>query len=171
MLMFALTLSLALAAPPDSSTQDKTRALEGNWTIVSIEKNGQPKEDAKQMTVTFKDGTITASGKDGKPAMTWKVDFADQGKVAVKATESDGAAPVDKTGVYVLTNDFLAICLHDGNEGSKPEGAGKPQGAGNEGAGRPEGAGRTEGATGTGNTNSPLQKSYCSIILKREGTR
>lgn len=144
-----LTMSLVAAAPAEDKPRNADRAaqasLDGNWTIVALEKDGQPVAEAKNMTVMVKGDTITCSAKDGKPAMTWKVSFADMGMVKVTATEGDNAKPMESSGVYVLTNDMLALCLHNAKDD------------------------KTEPATTI--ANSPNQKSKCSIILKRESTR
>ncbi len=143
-----LTMSLVAAAPADDKPRTADRAtqtsLDGNWTIVALEKDGQPVAEAKNMTVMAKGDTITCSAKDGKPAMSWKVSFADMGTVKVTATEGDNAKPTESSGVYVLTNDMLALCLHNSkNDKTEP----------------------------TTVTSGPNQKSHCSIILKRETAR
>ena len=132
-------------------TADSTAnvSLDGNWTIVCLEKDGQPQPDAKNMTVMAKGDTITCSGKDGKPAMTWKLTFADKGRINVTSTDANTSgqpqanAGEAKSGVYVLTNDVLAICVHDAKAGTETSAA--------------------------GTAGSPQVKSHCSIILKREG--
>ena len=143
-----LTMSLVAAAPADDKPRTADRAtqtsLDGNWTIVALEKDGQPVAEAKNMTVMAKGDTITCSAKDGKPAKSWKVSFADMGTVKVTATEGDNAKPTESSGVYVLTNDMLALCLHNSkNDKTEP----------------------------TTVTSGPNQKSHCSIILKRETAR
>jgi uncharacterized protein (TIGR03067 family) len=142
-------LCLVLAAGPQANPGDRTASgviadkasvnLDGNWTVVAIEKNGQPVEDAKNMTVMAKGNTFTCTGKDSKPAMTWKIEFGGQGTVSVQVQEGDGAA-MAKKGVYVLTKDMIALCLH-----------------------------AEESAAGAVTTTGPNTKSHCSIILKREG--
>ena len=144
-----LTMSLVAAAPADDKPRTADRAtqasLDGNWTIVALEKDGQPVAEARNMTVMAKGDTITCSAKDGKPAMTWKVSFADMGMVKVTAMEGDNTKPMESSGVYVLTNDMLALCLHNPKSD------------------------KTEPATTV--TSGPNQKSHCSIILKRETAR
>lgn len=146
-------------ATPAGSAQDAK--IDGNWKVICLEKNGSPVADAKDSTVTVQGNTIRVAGKDGKQPMTLTLDFADQGKIRV--TESNkgeganpGAQPANdrgqaKQGVYVLTQDFLAICLHDDKAG-----AAQP-------AQQPAQAGATASSA------QPTAKSYMSIILKREG--
>jgi uncharacterized protein (TIGR03067 family) len=155
--------------PADTGKADpaKANALDGTWTVVSIEKNGEPMKDAKDMTVTVKDNTVTCSGKDGKPAMTVRFEFAGPGQARVTMDEganaerrtgtgtgtadkpaddtkkpADGGKPGTKAAVYVLTSDHLAVCIHD----DKAPATGDRTGA---------------------ITTQPSAKSYCSIILKR----
>ena len=143
-----LTMSLVAAAPADDKPGTADRAtqvsLDGNWTIVALEKDGQAVAEAKNMTVMAKGDTITCSAKDGKPVTTYKIAFGEMGMVKVTATEGDNAKPMENSGVYVLTNDMLALCLHNPKND------------------------KTEPSTVT---SGPSQKSHCSIILKRETTR
>jgi len=143
-----LTVSLVVAAPADDKPRTEDRStqtsLDGNWTIIALEKDGQPVAEAKNMTVMAKGNTITCSAKDGKPAMTWKVEFAEMGMVKVTAIEGDDSKMLESSGVYVLTKDMLALCLHNSkNDKTEP----------------------------TTVTSGPNQKSRCSIILKRETAR
>jgi hypothetical protein len=119
--------------------------LDGAWTVVCFEKDGKVQPDAPGMTVKADGGTITCSGKDGKPAMTMKVVFGPNGTVQLTEVSADTTAPATaaKAGVYVLTTHYLAISL---NTEAGAAGADKAT---------------TEGAN----------KSRCSIILKREGAK
>jgi uncharacterized protein (TIGR03067 family) len=141
------------ATRPADKADAKAEKLEGTWTVVAIEKDGQPMQDAKDMTVTVKDNTITCSGKDGKPAMTCKLEFTGPGKAKVMMTEGgatgtepatnarkDGGKEGSKEAVYVLTSDYLAVCVHDDTNKT------------------------------AATTTEPNSKSKCSIILKRGGT-
>jgi hypothetical protein len=114
---FAIVTSVAA----EDNRAPTAKCLDGAWTVVCYEKDGQPQNEAKGMTVKADAGTITCAGKDGKPAMTVKVSFGQNGTVQV--TEGSGtASPVSaaRAGVYVLTQDFLAISI---NEEIAPAGA------------------------------------------------
>ncbi len=166
-LLCAGTLAVAQqSGQTDTKKPANVASIDGQWTVISAEKNGQPMADAKDMTVTVKDNTITCSGKDGKAAMTFKVDFAKIGHARV--TEQASAVSTDKPAggsdkemtreaVYVLTNDYLAVCIHDDKAAG---GADKPAAGGGNDPARPAGA-----STG----NQPSSQSYCTIILKRAG--
>ncbi len=171
------------AAPPaDRQPQDRAapadKALDGQWTIVCLEKNGQPMPEAKNMTVKCEGNTITCTAKDGKPAMTLKVVFGQNGTIKVMEQNATGTQPAEagkpadtagrdpaaggaKSGVYVMTSDFLAVCIHDDARGAGGRGADATPAVD---GGRP-GADREAAATG----GNPTAKSYCSIVLKREG--
>jgi uncharacterized protein (TIGR03067 family) len=147
------------ATRPADKADAKSDKLDGTWTVIAIEKDGQPMQDAKDMTVTVKDNTITCSGKDGKQAMTVKFEFTGPGKAKVNMTEGgttgatgtpdrkdpaaadrkDGGKEGSKEAVYVLTGEYLAVCIHDDTNKT--------------------------GAV----TTEPSSKSKCSIILKRGG--
>ena len=120
-MMFAILVSLALTGVPQAQAervdQKSDRAiaasLDGSWTVLNLEKNGQAVAEAKNMTVKAKDGTFTCSAKDGKPAMSLKAEFTNTGHLTAQATEGENSTAVAKAGVFVLTGDYLAICLHD----------------------------------------------------------
>lgn len=83
-LLGTTTALAALMGPAAAEDAAKgARALDGAWTVVCFEKNGQPDADAKGMTVQADAGTITCTGRDGKPAMTLRVAFGPNGTVQV----------------------------------------------------------------------------------------
>ncbi|QEL19223.1 hypothetical protein [Limnoglobus roseus] len=139
---------LARAEEPQRTTSNKS--IDGTWTVLCAEKDGQPLAEAKDITVTVKDNVFNVRCKDGKE-MSLKMEFTGPGQA--KMTEEN--APTTNTdaikksqgpkeAVYVLTNDFLSICVHhDKNTGDiKP-------------------------ASATDETGRASSKSYCSFVLKR----
>jgi len=143
-------------------------AIDGNWTVVCLEKNGQPVAHAKDVTVSIRDNVVTfncpanTAEKDKIKAM--RLDFSPGGKIRVTEAGADGkfsntsttpgaASPGNapgsanteaKAGVYVLALDYFAVCVHDesGREGVVPAGARDQVG-------------------------KPNAKSHCTVILKR----
>ncbi|OWK35653.1 hypothetical protein [Fimbriiglobus ruber] len=134
-------------ASAEDAKAPTAKCLDGAWTVVCFEKNGQPQADAKGMTVKADGGVITCSGRDGKPAMTLKLAFGPNGTIQVTEGSSDAAATplAAKAGVYVLTEGYLAICVH-----ADATAAGADQ--------------KTA-------ADAPNAKSHCSVILKREGAQ
>lgn len=116
---FLLGTMVACAALVTSATADDTKvspakSIDGVWTVVSYEKDGQPQADAKGMTVKAENGTLTCSAKDGKPAMTMKLTFGPNATLMATETTGETSTPTAaKKGVYVLTQDYLAICVHE----------------------------------------------------------
>jgi uncharacterized protein (TIGR03067 family) len=173
MIAMLLTASIVVAEPPAGSNQP-TKNLDGNWTVVALEKDGKPEAEAKDMTVKAQGNTFTCNGKDGKPSMTWQVTFGPNGTIKVTETSAASTTTSDpnrandpnkatdankadkgsgqKSGVYVLTADFLALCLHD-------DGGIKDRDNPNRGT---DTAARDAASPG---------HSKCTIILKREGSR
>ncbi len=156
--LFCLTAS-AFAEEPRTTASPSSKSIDGTWTVLSAEKDGQPMGEAKEITVTVKDNMITCRGKDGKE-MKMKLEFTGPGmaKVTEEATtrtsdqanadkDNKDAKTGAKEAVYVLTNDFLAICVHH----AKAEGDIKT-------ASGTEASGRTASS-----------KSYCSFVLQRSG--
>jgi uncharacterized protein (TIGR03067 family) len=121
------------------------KCLDGAWTVVCFEKDGKVQTESPGMTVKADGGTITCSGKDGKPAMTMKIVLGPNGTVQLTEVAADTAAPATaaKPGVYVLTRDYLAISLNSENIPADADRA----------------------------TTDAANKSRCSIILKREGAK
>lgn len=183
--MFAtLTAAAALTAaqPPDRPTAAPA-AINGSWTVVCLEKNGQPVADAKDMTVTVTDNTVTFKKRDGTTQMkAMRFEFGPNGTLRVSEPGDDGkfTAPPKisgatgtpggagtagdahgmKTGVYVLTHDYLAVCVHDQAAGGGRPGTAQPGGGTTTATQPPAGAGQ------------PQQRSYCTVILRRaEGGR
>ncbi len=146
MLKFVFGLSVAcfaLAAPAaaESPKGPDAKSLDGAWTVVSYEKNGEAQADARGMTVKAEAGTITCSGKDGKAAMTLRVVFGQNGTVQVSEAIGDASATAARAGVYVLTQDVLAISVNE------------------------EASADTKAVEGQGG------KARCAVILKREGAK
>jgi hypothetical protein len=185
----AAALAFAAAQPPATAQPDRPGArpsIDGTWTIVSLEKNGQPVADAKNMTVSIRGNMITfnkAGTTEAAPDMkAMRVEFAQNGVVRVSETDDNkfsatapatppgttpgstgtGAQPATKSGVYVLTQDYLAVCVHDTAPRAGTAATAQP------GEVRPASATEAQPAAGTG----PQQRSYCTVILRRtEGGR
>jgi len=144
-----------------------TASIEGNWTVVAAEKNGQPSEDCKHLIVNIKDNMVTFSPAPGAPAdilnkakmQPMKVMFGPNGTLKATETNADGkfdpAGGAAKSGVYILTRDYLAVCVHDKTD--RPDTA-----IGGEES--PPGDATKRDAT------KPNNKTYCTVFLKRAET-
>ena len=141
-----LTAAFAFAAAEKPAEAGANKSLDGNWTVIAFEKDGKAVGEPKDHQVKIEGNTITCNGRDGKAMMTMKVEFGPNG--TVKVTDTTPGATADaggaKAGVYVMTNDYLAVCVH-ADQAERPAGAAadtKPQG-----------------------------KSRCTVILRREAAR
>ncbi len=155
--MNGLLLSAVLFAQVPAPTATKaepanaTASLDGSWTVVCYEKNGQPMAEAKDCTVTMKDNVATFTCKNEKDKiMAIRFECGQNG--TIKATEIANAGtepkPGDKsqtkTGVIVKTTDYVAICVHEGGKpGEEPKTGEQPV--------------------------SAETKAYCTVVLKRAG--
>ncbi|WP_020473685.1 hypothetical protein [Zavarzinella formosa] len=158
--MFALVLTMALGAgdPAAKASPADQIMMDGNWTVVCIEKNGVPVADAKDKSVMFKGNMVSFTGAEAKSQKSMKVEFGSQGKIRVTEidpnvatddkTDDDKTGKGAKTGTYILTKDFLAICLHDETTQASEV---KP-------------ASGTETSFQSG---QPQAKSVCTMVLKR----
>ena len=167
-LILSAVLVLAQAPTPapgqgrDAPRDNTPISINGSWTVICYEKDGKPMPEAKNVTVTVKDNMITFTGAKDNMMAPLKVDFGQQGTIRVtetQATDSTKPTPSEKrgqpmTGVYVLTSEYLAICLHD-NAPAQP-GDVTPAG------------GTTAGQQNQNQNQNPSQmKSKCTVILKR----
>ena len=136
---------LVTAAGAEDNKAPTAKSLDGAWTVVCYEKDGQPQAEAKGMTVKANAGTITCTGKDGKAGLTLKVAFGPNGTVQVTEVSADttARATAARAGVYVLTQDILAISVNEEIAGADT----KPV---------------LEGQGG---------KARCNVILRRDGAK
>ncbi len=151
--MFTMLLYAAFfAVTPDdkpgaSSAAAPAISLDGNWTVLCAERDGKALADAKNMTVTAKGDTITCSGKDGKTAVTLKLEFGPNGTLKVSETAGGNPSdkPIAKVGVYVLTQDFFSLCVHDANS--------------------------TDNANNANNAGNNKPTNTCTFVLQRSSPR
>jgi hypothetical protein len=160
-LITALVLAQPPAAQPPAArtpTQpqpghDAAMSLDGNWTVVCLEKNGQPVADAKNLTVTVRNNVATFSDANKQKAM--RFEFGPNNQIRVTEMEGTGtgtgtgrgtgtgtgtgaaippppaaagspARNETKTGVFVLARDFFAVSLHDASARPATERPGAP---------------------------------------------
>jgi hypothetical protein len=157
-------------------------SIDGNWAVLCLERDGQPVPNARNVTVHVKDNVVTFKCPDGTPekdkVRAMRVEFGRWGTLRVTEANADGKFEIidpqpipgtaanptgavrhlHKTGVYVLTHDYLAICLHEGPTHRESASTGTVQLAGG-----------TNQPVVTADIK-PIVKSHCSVILKRIDT-
>src|SRR5438105_15886873 len=104
--MYATLLAAVLRAqapqpgtqPPSRDTQPGAApSLDGTWTVVALEKNGQPVPDARNMTLTIRNNVATCSGgAEANRPKTMRFEFGQNGKIRV--TEQEGAQAPPQQG-------------------------------------------------------------------------
>ena len=150
--MLTLLVSLAMFFPQGRAADQANKPdLDGNWTILCYEKDGQPVSEAKNATVSIKDNTVTFQAKDGTTKIkSLRCEFTKPGHIRVTETDASAGKGIDgngsggdkaKEGVVVCTKNYLAICLHDENT-----------------------------STDKASDGSPTTKTKCTVILQREGS-
>lgn len=193
--MYAVLLAIALVAADDKpkappAGDDKpamAASLDGNWMVVCAEKNGQPVADAKNMTVAIKGNVVTCNapaGSTDKAMKAMRLTFGPNATIRVTEANADGKfndttpdqTPADgtkpdankgtKSGVYVLTSEYLAICIHEENANS-----GIRQVGGTDPATTPPGEKPAVGTERSEANGKPNGKSYCTMILKRSDAK
>ncbi len=151
----SLAILLGLCASvgaEEPRTTAANKSINGTWTVLSAEKDGKPMGEAKDIVVTVADNVFTVRDKDGKE-MHLRMEFTGPGKANVTEDLSsttgdkpvkDEKAPGAKSAVYVMTADYLAICVH--HEAAE---------------------GGVKAASVSEVTGKPSGKSFCSFVLKR----
>jgi len=125
--MYGLLLCAMLTAQQQDQSNissDRAMSLDGTWTVVSCEKNGQAMTDAKRMTCSIRNNTVTfATDKTGSnnssnnssgDMKTMKLEFGPQ--ATIRVTELDARGSSDnktKQGVCVVSKDFIAVTILD----------------------------------------------------------
>ncbi|MBN9517267.1 hypothetical protein J0H58_01915 [bacterium] len=183
------TVALAFAAAQQPATPGQPGAnpaagarpsIDGNWTIICLEKDGQPVADARNMAVSIRGNTITfnkSGTTDPAPGMrAMRVEFGHNGTIRVSEADDNkfstapaaqpgapsGTPSATKAGVYVLTHDYLAVCVHDTGARTGTAATTEPREV------QPAAATAAQPAGQVG----PQQRSYCTVILRRtEGSR
>ena len=145
LLSFAAVLfACGVAVADDTAKAEKKQALEGTWTVVCAEKGGEPMPDAKGMTVSVKDGVMTCNCP--KTGATIRVECTSPGKAKVSVSETKDGKGEMKEANYILTTDYLAVCIHD-PKSDKPD--------------------SEQPKDGEKTAFQPTCKSACSLILHR----
>ena len=111
-LLAALVAGL-LSAPADKDA-DK---LQGTWTIVSSEEDGQPVAKLKGVTFTFAGEKVTMTQNGQEKKGTFKLD-PDKKLKEIDLTE-DGSGNSMK-GIYSIDGDTLKLCFPSGRDGQRP---------------------------------------------------
>jgi len=117
--LLTAVLVVAAPAPPEKEKKDDEK-IQGNWTVVSMERGGMaaPAEKIAMIKVTFKDGTLTINdgGRDEKAK--FKIDATKKPKAIDLIPEKPGRTE-QVPGIYELKGDELKICF-------TKEGGGRP---------------------------------------------
>ena len=109
-LVMLVAAGLASGAPQDKGKKAADK-FDGTWKVVSVERDGQAVDDAKDDTVTFTGDKIAIKSKNGDHAGTFKLDPAQKPKT-IDMTPSDGPQKGQvHAGIYSLDGDTLKICF------------------------------------------------------------
>jgi uncharacterized protein (TIGR03067 family) len=135
-MLAVLAVGLLLGASPVDDTKDDLAKMEGEWTLVSMERDGEqpPEEFIKSLRRVVKgdEYTVTGRGQDGNPATLSKGKFkldASKKPKTIDFTPSGGVAAGETLlGIYELQGDTLKVCYampsHDRpKEYKTPEGS------------------------------------------------
>jgi uncharacterized protein (TIGR03067 family) len=120
LLVVAVGLALVAADKPDAKKEDKD-AIQGTWTFVSGERNGEePPDNVKSMKLTFKGDMVTAVVGDKTQEAKFTLDPSKKPKEISLTMKRDGQ---ERTvhGIYELDGDTLKICHSEKDDGPLPK--------------------------------------------------
>jgi hypothetical protein len=160
--------------------------LDGQWTLVYGEREGQRLDKAGTTNVTIRANTLTFT-MDGQQH-NWRLDFGAHqslrawhegegartssgasGTTRNSGTDSGTSKTGGHRGVYILSGDYLCLSLEPTSAGGIPNAA---SGARDTASGRSAGASGTAGAgagSAVGAMAAPVQNQHFVMILRREG--
>ncbi len=201
--MWTLCLSVLLAVsfqapqqqPAGQSRPDQDRAvdsrhqdvsLDGQWTVVYVEKEGKPQEIKSAQQVTIRDNTVTCT-MDGKQH-SWKLEFLPRHMLVCTNSSSDRTAisaekPGNQAssnflegdkhhGVYIASKEFFCVSLSKGP--AMPE-TGRSSPAGADAARQPgqpiqQGQAGQPGVVGGIGMDKPHGGQFVLILRKSDST-
>jgi hypothetical protein len=163
--------------------------LDGQWTLVYGEREGQRLDKAGTTNVTIRANVLTFN-TDGQQH-NWRLDFGAHqslrawhegegartssgvsGTTRNSGTDSSTGKAAGHRGVYILSGEYLCLSLEPAGAGGIPSTASGTAGARDTASGQSAGASRTAGAgagSAVGAMAAPLQNQYFVMILRREG--
>jgi uncharacterized protein (TIGR03067 family) len=108
-----LVVALPLAARGDDLAKEKEK-LQGTWSVVNRERNGQPQPRAAfdGMTATFKGDTVTFK-RMGEVTFTYTLDLTKEPWHFDKTGKDDKGKEVTYRGIFKYDVDgFLVLCTN-----------------------------------------------------------
>lgn len=115
-----LLVTALLAAQSKDTTSQVAERLQGSWTVVSAERNGQAADAVKGDTLTITGPTFTVKSKEGELKGTLKLGV-EKKPPAVDFVHTDGPAKgVTLLGVYELQGDDWRICFAPADAKDRP---------------------------------------------------
>jgi uncharacterized protein (TIGR03067 family) len=119
--LLTAVLIVAAPAPADDKKKDEEK-IQGTWTVVSMEREGQkfPDDEVKKMKVVIKDDLLTINNGCRDEQARIKLDAKKKPKaldlMAVKDGKEQGAVP----GIYEIDGDNLKLCWDKGSTADRP---------------------------------------------------
>jgi uncharacterized protein (TIGR03067 family) len=117
-LITVLTLAV-LAAPAfsaDDAEKKELKAMEGKWTIETLEFNGENLKDKVKIKFTIKDGAMTLEGDEETvkeyPKIALKLDPAAMPKLLDLKVTGGNQNDAKMEGIYELKADELKMCIN-----------------------------------------------------------
>jgi uncharacterized protein (TIGR03067 family) len=119
----AVILSAGFVKADDQKDKKPEAALDGTWTLSSLEVNGQKvSEDAlANATMTVKDGKYTFKMQDESEEGTFKVDASKKPATINLDIKTGMSKGMKQLGIYEVNAGTWKLCLNDPGEGVRPK--------------------------------------------------
>ena len=117
LLLSVVFLLVGADAPKDDPAKKDLEALQGTWTAVVVERNGQkaPEEVLKNFKVVFKGNKMVINPNSDNRTSTFKLDSTKKPKWMDTSPEQGPAKGKSLPAIYELDGDTLKVCFD--NEG------------------------------------------------------
>jgi uncharacterized protein (TIGR03067 family) len=115
---WVLTFLVAADKPGSKDTINKEKKkLEGTWTVISLERDGQKLdiENLGKVVLTFKREQLVLDSENNlfeKGELTYELDPSPKPK-AIDLIKSDGKAKKVNRAIYSIDGDELKLCIQD----------------------------------------------------------
>jgi uncharacterized protein (TIGR03067 family) len=116
-MLLVLGLLVAAEGPKEDAAKRDVQKLQGTWTVVSAEREGQPLDRIKGNKLTLKGDRFTIKTKTVELTGTFRLDPAKKPKAMDWMHEADALRDKTWQSIYLLEGGSLKICYAEADSG------------------------------------------------------